>query len=753
MAIELLAPAGSLHTALSAFEAGADAVYCGMTEFSARAAAENFSVADLRRLKTFASAHGKRIYVALNTVICEEEYPRMRQLIATLGLCGVDALIVQDPGLFHLLRCEFPHFAVHISTQMAVHNASGARLMADLGAKRVVLARELTLAEITALRTECPELQLEVFCHGALCYSFSGLCLASGLMLGRSANRGRCAQVCRTYFHRAGSGGCGYYFSMNDLALHERIRDLERLGVAALKIEGRMKDAGYVTAVVKLYRAILDRTLAAASLDPLKSSSSLSFSRTPTLGYFNDARGEHLLECRYPGHMGLAAGRIIENNPPWLTLTCCIDLQLHDKLMFLAASPSSMGERSADAGGRILRMRSLNRRPLSACRADETIQVTISGSLPPGKGQWLVFLVKRETSQQPMISRDLKKFPLVTNPIALKIEISRNSVSLSAAPFTGSREVQVTCAAEPQESDGSLDALPAHLSHLFAASGTSFFRVATVNVVNRSGRERPFLSPSFWKLAKRTFYETLDQVVQNTLESSAQGPSFRAPSGPEALCLAASGLDLASWGPALADRRSLNPENRVYHRRLPFLMPSTKLACTTLGKLGPWHVVPLLPILFETESYFEHIAAWVATHGDEQFLVGLNNIGHVTPCAQKLAGLKNCSFFLDAYLYVASLATVQFFARHLPRIAFFYQWAEQQEIRLPGAIAIADRTCLPYFLSRCCWRRHIMPPQGFCKNDCSADSQTSLTNGGRTFDLLTLDCLSFLMERTEGQTI
>ena len=198
--VEILAPAGSFEAAVAAFEGGADAVYLGLSDFSARKAAKNFSKEELRSLKTLAESKGKKIFAALNTVIKEDETGSALDAARFLSDISADAVILQDIGFATLLKKLFPTLTLHASTQMAVHTVEGVKFLKSQGFSRVVLSREVPLDLITKIKKEVPDMELEVFVHGALCYSFSGLCLASGMVLGRSGNRGMCAQLCRRYY-------------------------------------------------------------------------------------------------------------------------------------------------------------------------------------------------------------------------------------------------------------------------------------------------------------------------------------------------------------------------------------------------------------------------------------------------------------------------------------------------------------------------------------------------------------------------
>ena len=255
---KLLAPAGGPEAGYAAFRHGADAVYCGLRNFSARAEAVNFSADELRELIHFAHVQPRRreVFVTLNTLMAEAEIPQFADAICTAAECGADALIVQDLGVARLARTVAPDLLLHASTQMALHNLEGARTAQRWGFSQITLARELIFDEIRVIAAA--GVPVEVFIHGALCYSYSGLCLMSAVRNGRSGNRGRCAYPCRDRYALAGSGENGLAFSMKDLALGESVRALDAMGVACLKIEGRMKSPLYVAAVTDYYRRILD---------------------------------------------------------------------------------------------------------------------------------------------------------------------------------------------------------------------------------------------------------------------------------------------------------------------------------------------------------------------------------------------------------------------------------------------------------------------------------------------------------------
>ncbi|MCX7006311.1 MAG: U32 family peptidase, partial [Kiritimatiellaeota bacterium] len=312
--IELLAPGGDRDAALAALHYGADALYCGLQKFSARAEATNFDSEQLGELVAYAHslAPRRRVFVTVNTVVLERERAGLLETLDALDEIGVDAIIVQDLGVLRLARRFFPRLALHASTQLAVHNLAGAEALRELGFKRVTLARELTLDEIGAISVSCG-IETEVFIHGALCYCYSGLCLYSSQLRGRSGNRGRCAYPCRDMFKASGDkqeASSGFAFSMKDLALPEQVEALHAAGVASMKIEGRKKTALYVGATVDYYRRQLDGALppgeAAARQEDLRT----IFARPWTNLYAGGRSQRGVVDSELVGHRGAAIGRV-----------------------------------------------------------------------------------------------------------------------------------------------------------------------------------------------------------------------------------------------------------------------------------------------------------------------------------------------------------------------------------------------------------------------------------------------------------
>lgn len=260
--IELLAPAKTTDIGIEAIRHGADAVYIGAYAFGARAAAGN-SVEDIERLVHFAHLYKAKVYVTVNTLVFDKEMQEVERLIWQLHDIGVDALIVQD---LRLLSLNLPPIPLHASTQMDNRTPEKVQMLADLGFPQVVLARELTTAQIAAIHHACPNTKLEVFVHGALCVCLSGRCNASEALFGRSANRGECAQVCRMAFDLQADGKTvvrgKYLLSLKDNCQIDHLEELLMAGATSLKIEGRLKDADYVKNVTAAYSEALNKVIA-----------------------------------------------------------------------------------------------------------------------------------------------------------------------------------------------------------------------------------------------------------------------------------------------------------------------------------------------------------------------------------------------------------------------------------------------------------------------------------------------------------
>ncbi|HET9952995.1 MAG TPA: U32 family peptidase [Polyangiaceae bacterium] len=318
---EVLAPAGDAEAMQAAVRAGADAVYFGLQGLNARARATNFSLDGLPSTVAELHRHEVKAYVALNTLVFDSEAELLDQSLAACAAAGVDALIVQDLAVMRRAREVAPEIALHASTQMTCTDAASVNFAAQLGARRVVLARELSLEEIRKIRASST-VELEVFVHGALCVAYSGQCLTSEAIGGRSANRGACAQACRLPYElyvdgvRKDLGERAYLLSPEDLEASALVPELAALGVRSLKIEGRLKGPEYVAAVTTLYRRAVD-ALAGAGPAPdqaLRTRALQTFSRGSGPGFLKGVDHQRLVEARSCDHRGVLLGRVIGVN-------------------------------------------------------------------------------------------------------------------------------------------------------------------------------------------------------------------------------------------------------------------------------------------------------------------------------------------------------------------------------------------------------------------------------------------------------
>ena len=312
--LELLSPAGSMESVIAAVQNGADAIYLGYGDFNARRNAKNFTREELASAVSYCHLRGCKVHLTLNTLLTDRELAGAAELAADVSAMGVDAVIVQDLGVVRMLRQVAPDLTIHGSTQMTVHSLDGVKLCADLGLDRVVLSRELSRDAIEYICMHSP-VEIETFVHGAMCMSYSGQCYFSSVIGGRSGNRGLCAQPCRLQYGWSGKAN-EYPLSLKDMSLAGHLKDLKKMGVACLKIEGRMKRPEYVAIVTRVYaQAIKEgRDPTAEEMEQLRQ----AFSRQGfSDGYFMDKQGPHMFGTRqeeeFPKELFAQARATFEN--------------------------------------------------------------------------------------------------------------------------------------------------------------------------------------------------------------------------------------------------------------------------------------------------------------------------------------------------------------------------------------------------------------------------------------------------------
>lgn len=349
---ELLAPVGKMENAIAAIENGADALFVGGKGFNARQAADNFTEDELEEIVKYATLRGVNVYVTVNILIKENERKALYEYLKYLEEIGVHAIIVQDLGIARMVKRYFPNLRLHASTQMSAHSVEDVRFLQSLGFKRVVLAREMQLAEIKKITETC-EIEVEAFVHGALCYSYSGQCLMSSLIGGRSGNRGRCAQPCRMRYSLKGDGKLideeSYLLSLKDICSLEFLPELLATGIHSLKIEGRMKSPEYVASVVGTYRKYLDKVekgepyeVAAQDMELIKS----IFNRGGfSKGYYYQRGNRKMLTPDSPRHIGIKVGEVTHYHPKTKLATIKVTHELHpgDGLEIIRQGKESVG--------------------------------------------------------------------------------------------------------------------------------------------------------------------------------------------------------------------------------------------------------------------------------------------------------------------------------------------------------------------------------------------------------------------------
>jgi putative protease len=770
---ELLSPGGSFLSAYYALEGGADGVYLGLKEFSARKAAQNFSLEQLRRIRRLAADRGKRVYVTVNTIIQEEELPQLLRTFAWLEALAVDGVIVQDLGACEILARRFPRIPIHASTQMAVHNDAGLRMAEELGIRRVILSRELTLERIRGLRERHPGIELEVFIHGALCYSFSGVCLASSALTGRSANRGDCAQICRSLFHDE-SGECeegrpsaiprrqerqgsadlgvpayGHFFSCRDLFLGREILKLAEIGVDALKIEGRMKSPEYAFNVTRLYRQILDSggEMPEEEYEELVRRAEITFAREKTTGWQQASSGLQLIGQRYPGHRGSFLGTVDSISGREMRLRLAADLSVRDGIGFFregAREPVIFSVSRIRSDGRETRF----------ARTGEVVSIEVpsdaGGAPEPGaeirhlSSRFLDLPQPKETG-----------FPLYRVSVDLRVSISKTGVfSARAAEFPlFARTVTVERAARKRP-------FMEIIAALLAESGESLFTLGHLAFTNETGfpDDEIFVPPSQMKKAKNELYAFLEEAFPKATDATEDAVSWPAPEAFDAFT--------PSDRAFLAHRQALSPPCRQDQQG----SPPIPFVCSDPAAIGVEDLVlhagfrwlPLPPVMLDDDKWLEALHGLVERHHDTRFAVGLNNLAHCA-IASSLADHENVSFFADFYMYAANSRTLAFIRERVPRLLFAFAWIEegggrgklddggtvaaqrrgtQRKGGIP-VVRIAPDFRAPLFYSLGCFARHVSGG-GKCFEGCPKDFTRELRQGRNRFQLVVRDCVTYL---------
>ncbi len=489
--VEVLAPAGSLDICKAVIRAGADAVYLGGDMFGARAYAGNLNREEMLEAIDFAHIRGSKIYLTVNTLLKESEINKsLVEYMKPYYEAGLDAAIVQDFGVFNVLRHEFPELALHASTQMTITGSCGAKILKDMGASRIVTARELTSDEIRAIHDKV-DIEIESFVHGALCYCYSGQCLLSSMNGNRSGNRGRCAQSCRLAYDvynnskRINNNNQNYPLSPKDMCALKVLPDVIDAGVYSLKIEGRMKNVTYASEVTNIYRRYVDMYLAKGRKGYKVSDSDIEelmdiYNRGGfTTGYYKEKKGRTMMSIERPNHMGTPALEVKENVNGRITFKALRDINPQDVFEI-------DGDNSFSSGG--------------SYKAGETFVVNLPRKYPLHKGK-TVFRTRNNKITQKVIDEFVDNTKNGNAPVDMDMHVSLGkpvrlrltSMGYEAVVYGAEAEAAVKSAAQPDAVReklcklGNTSFVPGSVN--VTIDGDVFLPVAWINDIRRQGIE------------------------------------------------------------------------------------------------------------------------------------------------------------------------------------------------------------------------------------------------------------------------
>lgn len=724
---ELAIPAGSMQCALIAFREGADAVYLGLKNFSARKNAANFTFEEYSKLWQYAKDNDKKVYVTINTIIVDLQLERVCKTLRHLELIGCDGVIVQDLGVARLIRTKYRDLPLHGSTQLAVHSVEGVREMVLLGFSRVVLARELTISEIKHIRVECPDVELKVFIHGALCYGFSGLCMASHIITGRSANGGACAQICRTWFSDEDEDA--WFFSMRDLELGSSVKVLQQIGIDSLKVEGRMKSPSYVAAVTKAYRQVLDGEDSTEAFKRLQ----IVFSRSGYGGWTTKygragviptpRNSEALCSPDFPSHRGLSAAKVISVDEVG---TCCYaevelleDISIHDGLMYL-----SEGDKAPIEANKFSVFSIQDRYSKSLTRASKGSFVSIGvnvNNLAPKAGD-VLYLISSHDQDEKIINTD--RLPLKKIPLDINIIINSDSIELSSSDklnLNAYYKTDLVVDKSISEYDWR-----AKIIKILSRSDKSPVVCSTFNIIDNSNIEdgKLFIPLSQIKSLRREWYSILEEKYYDFLDGDIEIEKFEKT---ELEVLPARSKLILSDG-------------------LPFFteIPSS---IEELIKINGYYYLPLSPVSFKEAKDMDKLSDLIKklemNHLLEKTRVGINNIAHIN-WINKVD--PRIMAFADVYLYLGNSEAAQCVKKNLPNFCggyIFLETVNRETDNWPfEPTKVGPDFVPPLFISRSCFRHDSkdLPCEG-----CTLNYEYHINQRGNKYKVLVKNCLTYVL--------
>jgi putative protease len=503
---EIMSPAGYWPQLQAAVDSGADSVYFGLKHFTARAKV-GFSLSELPEVMRTLHSHGVRGYVTLNTLVFDHEIREAANAIAAIAEAGADAIIVQDPAVLKLARRIAPGLELHASTQMSIADAHGVRLAQRLGVSRVTLARELSLAEVRAIRsaTDC---ELEIFVHGALCVAYSGQCFSSEAWGGRSANRGQCAQACRLPYEMIVDGefrplgDARYLLSPGDLYALHHVPEIVSTGISALKIEGRYKDADYVSLTTRAYRRAVDEAVAARriSVTP-KEEIQLEqvYSRGLGAHFIAGTNHQTVVSGRSPRHRGVQMGTVVRVSSDSVVIepsaaNAIAPLKPGDGLVFDAASWRSPQER--EEGGRVYQVRTARPGRIELRFANGALD---PARIRPGDLVW--------RTDDPDLQRAVRSAPIYRQPVQVTVRAHTGSTLRAEWKILRGRHASVSVESENVLEPAQHRGLTAEtVSEQFGRLGNTAYEIAGIEADIQG---KPFVPVSLLNTLRREAVEKL----------------------------------------------------------------------------------------------------------------------------------------------------------------------------------------------------------------------------------------------------
>lgn len=677
---EIVAPAGSFMAGWYAFEAGADAVYVGLKRFSARASAQNFSFQELDKLKNIALKQKRKVYVTVNTIIKENETDDLIEALCQCEQLGIDALIVQDPGVMQMMREYFPDLVMHASTQTALGDGVGVAEALSLGIRRIVLPRELAVPQIENLRADFPAMQFEVFIHGALCYSYSGLCLASGLLVGRSGNRGRCVQPCRWRF-RSEDGREGHFLSCRDLYSGVQVQRLVVAGIDALKIEGRLKPPSYVFHTVRLYRLLIDDPNAEKNPDysALLEKCGSVFSRERTRGrLFGEPDGQ-ILTRDYTRAAGHRVGRVEERAAEMFSFQSESDLCLGDVLQFFLSDTDTTPYK--------LPLRSLRVNGQETSQAVRGDWVTVESLKVPAVGQKISRVYSRRL-ELPGISHHGYKTRKLAIPVRITFSFDNGDRVKIEAPV----EYRLPVYTHPvfyQKMVTQAEAM-AQVKAAFARAESTSLRISVEAIVFSGSKLTVNRLPGNPQLRK--VKEDYLRFIEGHLQSKTEKRMESIRTSHNEVLGRFFTKDISSLRGMVQNRENLNPVN-LPDNLIPFYSGGC-LSVERLAQSDNTCFLPLLPVPPTPSSeYYDEIRCFVSNNPSLRIFLGLNNVGQ-TGFVRDLENHPHVFSFIDFFCYLANSFAIRLAREQLCKLCFGYFWIEGSD---NDRAALREKTAFPLF--------------------------------------------------------